>query len=775
MSEQKLWYRQPAQYWTQALPLGNGRLGAMVFGGVETECLCLNEDTLWSGYPKKKTLPGAWEGWQQAQKLVMEGKTKEASREIEKQVLGEFNDSYLPMGDLLLEFSHSGEATDYTRELDLSTGIARVAYKTPGGVFEREYWISHPAQAMVLHLSAKGEEALTFTARLTCPLHHEFFVQEDVLLLEGLCPSRVEPNYVDSPEPVVYRQEPEKIGVRFRAGLKAQCVGGTVTVTPKGITVSGAREAVLVLGAYSNFNGFENPPELAGKEYQQRLWDCVQKACACSWEELRAAHIADWQELYGRVDVSLRCEHPAAALPTDERLAAFQKDAGDIGLYELLFHYGRYLTIASSRKGTQAANLQGIWNREMRPPWSSNYTTNINAEMNYWPTLVCSLPECYEPLLRLVEEVAQAGAETAREQYHAGGFTAHHNVDLWRSTNSVGNHVEGSCGYGFWPMGAGWLCSHVYEYYRFTMDRVYLRRKALPLLRGCARFYLDVLTEYDGHLLFCPAISPENNYFKNGESNNLSVTTTMTTAIIREVFENYLAACEKLGIREDQTEEVEKALPRLPEFRVGSKGQLLEWYQEEEEVEPHHRHISHLYPFHPASLITMRKDPELSQAVRQSLLLRGDDGTGWSLGWKISQWARLKDGNHAVLLMKNQLRLVKDDAETNYQNHGGTYENLFDAHPPFQIDGNFAFTAGLAELLLQSHDGSIELLPALPDCMPEGQVRGLSARGGAQMDFDWKDGKLLSFTLHGPAGEWFPVRWGEKEWLVQSETKICCE
>ena len=395
--------------------------------------------------------------------------------------------------------------------------------------------------------------------------------------------------------------------------------------------------------------------------------------------------------------------------------------------------------------------------------------------MNYWPILICSLPECYEPLLRLVEEVAEAGEETAREQYHAGGFTAHHNVDLWRSTNSVGNHVEGSCGYGFWPMGAGWLCSHVYEYYRFTMDRAYLRKKALPLLRGCARFYLDVLTEYDGHLVFCPAISPENNYLKNGESNNLSVTTTMTTAIIREVFENYLDACEELGVREEQAEEVEKALPRLPGFRVGSKGQLLEWYQEEEEAEPHHRHISHLYPFHPASLITPRRDPELTQAVRQSLLLRGDDGTGWSLGWKISQWARLKDGNHAVVLMKNQLRLVKDDAETNYQNHGGTYENLFDAHPPFQIDGNFAFTAGLAELLLQSHDGAIELLPALPDCMPEGQVRGLSARGNAQLDFDWTDGKLLSFTLHGPAGERFPVRWGDKEWLVQSETKICCE
>lgn len=775
MSEHRLWYCQPAQYWTQALPLGNGRLGAMVFGGVERECLSLNEDTLWSGYPKHKTLPGAWEGWKRAQKMVMEGKTKEASREIESTMLGEFNDSYLPLGDLTFEFSHGAEATEYVRELDLSAGTARVCYRVSDSLFEREYFISHPSQVLAMRFSAKGKEKLTFTAKFSCQLRHECLEEDGTLLLEGLCPSRVEPNYVDSPEPVLYEKVREKTGIRFRAGLKVCRTDGMVEVSSDRVTVSEAREAVLLFGAYSNFNGFENPPEISGKEYRHRLQNCLEKAASCPWESLRSEHHKDWNELYQRADLQLESQHPAKKLPTDKRLAAFQTDPGDIGLYELLFHYGRYLTIASSRAGTQAANLQGIWNREMRPPWSSNYTTNINLEMNYWPTLVCSMPECYEPLLRLVEEVARAGRETAREQYHAGGFTAHHNVDLWRSTNSVGNHVEGSCGYGFWPMGAGWLCSHVYEYYRFTLDQTYLQQRALPLLRDCARFYLDVLTEYDGHLMFCPAISPENNYWKDGISQNLSVTTTMTTSIIREVFENYLSACEELGIQEEQMEEVKRALPRLPEFRVGSQGQLLEWYREEEETDPHHRHISHLYGFHPASLITARRTPELIEAVRKSLLLRGDDGTGWSLGWKISQWARLKDGNHAVQLMRNQLRLVGNEAQVNYQNHGGTYENLFDAHPPFQIDGNFAFTAGLAEMLLQSHDGEIRLLPALPDCMPRGKVRGLSARGGAMLDFEWSEGKLVSFALFGPSEKSFRVCCGEREWLVRSGTRINCE
>jgi alpha-L-fucosidase 2 len=554
--------------------------------------------------------------------------------------------------------------------------------------------------------------------------------------------------------------------MRFCAMARVLAVGGAVTEADGALDVAGADEAVILLVARTSFNGFEHHPHVNGiDEYALARAD-MRALRGKAYPALWAAHLRDYQALYRRVTLSLDDDRYDRE-PTARRLAAFENRGDDRGLIELMFHYGRYLTIAASRAGSEPMNLQGIWNAELRAPWSGNYTININTQMNYWPTEAAALPELAQPLHRLIDELRRTGARTARLHYGAGGAVAHHNSDLWRLSNPVGEGREGSSVYACWPMGFGWLCAHLYEHYRYTRDAAFLREKALPALRDAARFYLDILAnDGDGTLSVIPATSPDNSFILNGVHCPVARAAPRSGAIVREVFENYLSALSSLGADEPMAAEARSALGRLRPYQIGSKGQLLEWDREYEEAEPHHRHVSHMYPLHPSRQIAPDTTPALADACKKTLELRGDDGTGWSLGWKINMWARLWDGDRALKLLKMQLRYVDADAGLNYRGGGGTYANLFDAHPPFQIDGNFGACAGVIELLLQSRDDEIFLLPALPAEWKRGAATGLRAHGALEVDIAFEDGALTSATLRrvGPARGTVTVHCREKSW-----------
>lgn len=755
--KQTVWYRQPAAEWIEALPVGNGRLGAMLFGDVSHEVLELNEDTLWSGRPESNCEPGRAPYFRQARDLALRGDYAAAQRLIEDNLPGEYGEAYVPLGALTLDFP-ALDAEEYTRALDLTTATHRVSFRAGGTAYTRECFVSAPDQAVVLRLRAEGLSMLSFALRLDSPLWHTLSCENGVLSLEGQCPSHVEPDYVKSENPVVY--DPEKPGIRVHAAVSIR-TDGTLTTEGEALRVNGAREAVIVLTARSDFAGAGKDPETSGIPYRENARTDLVSTLSQPYEILYRRHLADYRPLFGRCALELTPDRHE--LPTDERLARFQTDPSDHGLAALLFDYGRYLLISCSRPGTQAANLQGIWNREIHPPWSSNYTTNINVEMNYWPALACGLPEVCEPLHALIGTLAETGREVARCYHDARGFAVYHNADLWGHCNPVGRRRNGAA-HDFWPVAGGWLATHLYQYYRYTGDRDFLRETAYPCLKEAARFFLDLLVEDGaGHLAFVPSTSPENKFLLNGEELGVSRTTTMTTAILRENFTQTLESAMQLGVDGALQAELRKALDRLPPYETGADGRLLEWSEELEEWDPTHRHVSHLFGLYPAKQITPDRTPALAEACRRSLERRSDDGTGWSLGWKLCLWARLRDGDHAHRILRQQLRLTRADKQDAHHMGGGTYPNLFDAHPPFQIDGNFGACAGIAELLLQSADGVIDLLPALPSEWREGSFTGLRTDGGIAVSAAWRDGALLRAELTALRDCVVIVRWGGRK------------
>jgi alpha-L-fucosidase 2 len=717
-----LWYRQPAEAWTEALPVGNGRLGAMVFGGVARERLQLNEDTLYAGGPYDPSDPGALLALPRVRELIAAGKYAEAQALANEKMMARplRMPSYQTIGDLVLGFGASSFAENYRRDLDLDSAVAGVAYRQDGVNWTREVFASAVDQVIVMRIRADRAGAVGLRASFETPMPGAVRVEGDTLILAGGNTS----------------QEGLPAALRFEARVRLVAQGGELVSTEDALTLRGANSALLLIAIATSYRRFDDVGGDASALARARLEAVRGK----TWDDLAAAHTADHRRLFRRVSLDLG-RTPAAERPTDARIRNSQVSE-DPQLAALYFQYARYLLISCSRPGTQPANLQGLWNDKPSAPWGSKYTININTEMNYWPAEPANLAECVQPLVALVKDLAITGARTARVNYGARGWVAHHNTDLWRATAPI----DGAR-WGLWPTGGAWLCLHLWDHYDYGGDRAYLA-DVYPLMRGAAEFFLDTLVPdpTGQYLVTSPSISPENEHPMGAA---VCAGPAMDRQILRDLFRHCMRAAEILRVDADFRAACAAASAKLPPDRIGKAGQLQEWLEDwdMEAPEPNHRHVSHLYGLFPSEQINLRRTPELAAAARRSLELRGDLSTGWAIAWRINLWARLRDAEHTHSVVK----LLLDPSRT--------YPNMFDAHPPFQIDGNFGGANGILEMLLQCIDGEIELLPALPRAWATGSVRGVRARGGFELDIRWRDGLLQEAVLRGTPGGIAQVRY----------------
>ncbi|HRS52604.1 MAG TPA: glycoside hydrolase family 95 protein [Candidatus Marinimicrobia bacterium] len=722
----KLWYEQPAKQWVEALPVGNGRLGAMVFGNPACEEIQLNENTIWGGQPHRNDNPDAKEALPKIRQLIFNGMYKEAQELADQKFISKNSQGmpYQTAGSLHLSFPEHGNFKNFYRELNIGNAIATTQYDCNGVTYKREIFASFPDQVIICRISASQPGRINFAASLNHPATVDIFTEgNDKLIMSGItgdCDSI-------------------KGAVKFEVIVKILNEHGSVAATQTSLIVNNADVATLYISIASSFNNYNDISADAGEKANAYLQNALKK----NYNQALKDHIADYQRYFSRVSINLGVTD-SVKNPTDVRIEQFAK-GNDPQLVALCFQFGRYLLISSSRPGGQPANLQGIWNNQLYPPWDGKYTVNINTEMNYWPSEPTNLSEMNEPLVQMIKELSKTGKQTAETMYSARGWVLHHNTDIWR----ICGPVDGAF-WGMWPMGSAWLCQHLFEKYEYNGDKEYLK-SIYPAMKGAVEFYLDFLVEEPQHqwLVICPSVSPENAPSCHPEF-SVSAGTTMDNQLLFDLFTKTIKAAEILNSDEELAQKIKDTLHRLPPMQIGRWGQLQEWMQDWDNPADHHRHVSHLYGLYPSNQISPYRTPELFSAARTSLIARGDESTGWSMGWKVNLWACLLDGDHALKLITDQL---SPSIQPDGSQKGGTYPNLFDAHPPFQIDGNFGFTAGVVEMLVQSQDGFIFILPALPDRWKSGNITGIRLRGGFEIvKLEWQNGRVSGLTIKSNIG-----------------------